>query len=111
MPQHPSEKFIANLSFQLVFEARPARSAVSRTRTRSLLHQLTRRAVIYYGTAFLESRSVPRFDLQINFGDMQGLMACVSNIEERELNLILLSPGDTADAAESMVDPALHNTP
>jgi len=42
---------------------------------------------------------------------MQGLMACVSNIEERELNLILHSPGDTADAAESMVDPALHNTP
>jgi len=35
---------------------------------------------------------------------MQGLMECVSHIEERELNLILRNPGDTADAAESMVD-------
>jgi hypothetical protein len=67
------------------------------------LHQLTGRAVVLYSTAFLESRSIPPADLQIGLADVQGFMEAVSNIEERKLDLILHSPGGSAEAAESIV--------
>ena len=67
------------------------------------LHELTGRAVILYSTAFLEGRSIPPIDLQIHLGDMQGLMEVASNIDEPELDLILHSPGGSAEAAEALV--------
>ncbi len=68
------------------------------------LHEHTGRAVILYATAFLENRPlVEPGDLQIGLGDIQGLMEAASNIEERELDLILHSPGGSAEAAESIV--------
>lgn len=67
------------------------------------LHELTGRAVILYSTAFLESRPIPPSDLQITLQDIQGLMEVVSNVEERELDLILHSPGGSAEAAEATV--------
>ncbi|MBI4289766.1 MAG: serine protease [Chloroflexi bacterium] len=67
------------------------------------VHDLTGRAVILYTTAFLESRPILPSDLQIGLVDMQGLMEVVSNITERDLDLILHSPGGSAEAAESMV--------
>lgn len=42
-------------------------------------------------------------DIQIGLGDIQGLMEAVSNVEERELDLVLHSPGGSAEAAESVV--------
>lgn len=68
------------------------------------LHGLTGRAVILYSTAFLESRPIAPLDLQIQLIDVQALMEVVSNIEERELDLILHSPGGSAEAAEAMVN-------
>lgn len=68
------------------------------------LHDLTGRAVILYATAFLESRSIPPADLQIGLEDMAGFMEACSNIEERSLDLILHSPGGSAEAAESIVE-------
>lgn len=68
------------------------------------LHELTGRAVILYSTAFMESRSIPPADLQIGLGDMAGFMEACSNIEERNLDLILHSPGGSAEAAESIVE-------
>lgn len=67
------------------------------------LHQLTGRAVILYSTAFLESRPIAPSDLQIGLVDIQGFMEAVSNVMERDLDLILHSPGGSAEAAESVV--------
>ncbi|MFQ5873332.1 MAG: serine protease [Dehalococcoidia bacterium] len=68
------------------------------------LSEKTGRAVILYATAWLESRSIPPPDLQIGLSDIQGLMEAVSNIEERELDLIIHSPGGSAEAAEAAVE-------
>ena len=67
------------------------------------LHDLTKRAVILYSTAFLESRPIPPTDLQIGLQDIPGFMEAVSNVEEKQLDLILHSPGGSAEAAESIV--------
>ena len=68
------------------------------------MHRLTERAVILYSTAWLESRSIPPAETQVSLADIQGLMEAVSNIEERELDLVLHSPGGSAEAAESLVE-------
>ena len=68
------------------------------------LHDLTGRAVILYSTAFLESRPIPPTDLQVGLADIQGLMETVANVTERNLDLILHSPGGSAEAAESIVE-------
>ena len=68
------------------------------------LHEYTGRAVILYATAFLEPRQVPPSELQISLVDIQGMMEVVSNIEEKALDLILHSPGGSAEAAESIVE-------
>lgn len=68
------------------------------------LHELTGRAVITYSTAFLEARPMHPDTLTIHLGDVAGFMEAVSNITERELDLILHSPGGSAEAAESIVD-------
>jgi hypothetical protein len=67
------------------------------------LHDLTGRAVILYSAAFLEASIASPQDTQITLLDMQGLMEVCSNIEERELDLLLHSPGGSAEAAEAMV--------
>lgn len=74
-----------------------------RRRYLKALHELTGRAVILYSTAFLESRWIPPLDLQIGLADIQGLMETVSSVTERHLDLIIHSPGGSAEAAESMV--------
>jgi hypothetical protein len=67
------------------------------------LHEITGRGVILYATAFLESRPVAPLDLQVNLQDISGLMEAVSNVQEKQLDLILHSPGGSAEAAESIV--------
>ena len=67
------------------------------------LHDYTKRAVIIYYTAFLEARPVPPQDLQIGLQDIPGFMEAVSNVEEKQLDLIIHSPGGSAEAAESIV--------
>ena len=68
------------------------------------MNRLTGRAVILYATAWFESRPISPADLQIGLPDVQGFMETVSNIPERELDLILHSPGGSAEAAESLVE-------
>lgn len=53
------------------------------------MNRLTGRAVILYATAWFESRPISPADLQIGLPDVQGFMETVSNIPERELDLIL----------------------
>ena len=69
------------------------------------LHALTGRPVIVYATAFLESKSqmVPPGDLQIGLIDLQGFMECLVGIQAKSLDLLILSPGGSAEAAESIV--------
>ena len=68
------------------------------------LHNATGRAVLLYATAWLESRPIPPAELQIELMDVQGLMEAVSNIRERDLDLVMHSPGGSAEAAESLVE-------
>jgi len=68
------------------------------------MHELTGRAVILYATAWFESRPMPPADLQVGPPDVQGFMEVVSNAKEGELDLIIHSPGGTAEAAESIME-------
>lgn len=66
------------------------------------LAEHTGRGVIYYGTCWLENKSVPHEDaLSLTLGDKQGFMEAVSNITGTELDLILTSPGGSPEAAEA----------
>ncbi len=67
------------------------------------LHDYTKRGVIVYYTAFLESRAVTPADLQVGLQDIPGFMEAASNVEEKSLDLIIHSPGGSAEAAESIV--------
>lgn len=68
------------------------------------LSALTGRATIVYATAWMEPKNVPADHLSITLADVQGFMEAVSNVDERRLDLILHSPGGTAEAAESIVE-------
>ena len=72
------------------------------------LHKLTGRAIILYATAWFESRPIPPGELQVALPDLQGLMEACSNIEGRDLDIILHSPGGSAEAAESLVEYLRH---
>ena len=68
------------------------------------LSEHTGRATIFYGTCWLENKPVPNGDaLSLNLGDKQGFMEAVSNVSERELDLILTSPGGSPEAAEAIM--------
>lgn len=83
---------------------RPSAHDVLRRTYLAKLSESTGRATIVYATSWLESRPVPNNSaLTINLGDIQGFMEAVSNIEETELDLILTSPGGSAEAADSIM--------
>jgi len=67
------------------------------------LSEHTERATIVYATAWLEDLDLPGSALSVTLGDVQGFMEACSNIQERNLDLILSSPGGSADAAESIM--------
>lgn len=64
----------------------------------------TGRATIVYATAWMEHKQLTGDQVTINLSDVQGFMEAVSNVDERELDLILHSPGGSAEAAESIVE-------
>lgn len=68
------------------------------------LHELTGRATIIYATAWLESKPFPPGLVQVHLVDVQGLMEALSNVREKELDLLLHSPGGSAEAAQSIVE-------
>ncbi len=69
-----------------------------------LLHQHTRRAVILYATKWTQPdpNIAPQLVSVID-EDVQALMEVINRVTERNLDLILHSPGGSADAAEGMV--------
>lgn len=68
------------------------------------LSDYTGRATVFYGTCWLENKPVPNGEaLSLTLGDQQGFMEAMSNITERELDLILTSPGGSPEAAEAIM--------
>lgn len=75
-----------------------------RRRYLKALHAYTGRAVIFYGTCWLENRPGLSGDsLSLKLGDKQGFMEAVSNIAENTLDLVITSPGGSPEAAESIM--------
>lgn len=68
-----------------------------------LLSKHTGRATIYYGTSWLTGPPVGGELGSVALHDVQGFMEAVSNIDERELDLVITSPGGDADAAEAIM--------
>jgi ClpP class serine protease len=68
------------------------------------LHAHTGRAVIVYATAWHETRPINPQTLAVDLGDVRGFMEACSNADEREVDLILHSPGGNPDAAESIIN-------
>lgn len=64
----------------------------------------TGRASIVYATSWMETPAGPPEGLSIKVGDVQAFMETCSNIEERELDLLITSPGGSPEAAESIVE-------
>lgn len=64
------------------------------------LHQMTGRPVILYSSDFLNSGGPVT---SITLGDMQGLMEVVKGLPDGPLDLILHSPGGSAEAADSIL--------
>lgn len=83
----------------------PVASPVDLLRRRYLeaLSNHTGRALIYYGVAWHENRPMNPQTLSVDLGDIRGFMEACSNITERQLDLILHSPGGSPDAAESIM--------
>ncbi len=64
------------------------------------LSQHTGRATIVYSTGFLDRESAA---MSIELGDLQGFMNAVANVPQRELDLVITSPGGSPEATESIV--------
>ena len=64
----------------------------------------TGRAAVLYASPWTVPDIEQSGDLHINRYDLQGFMEVLSNIEERELDLIIHSGGGDPDAAEAIVD-------
>lgn len=66
------------------------------------LNMLTGRAVISYMSGWLQGRS--GINVSVEGADVHGLMECCYQVKERELDLILHSPGGSPEAAEQMLE-------
>lgn len=86
---------------------RPEGVPVDRLRKKYLkrLHKNTGRATIVYETAWLGGRpELTAADISVGQVDVQGFMEAVSNVKTKDLDLILHSPGGSAEAAESVME-------
>ena len=68
------------------------------------LKSLTGRAVIVYASGWLTKSGFGDQTLAVEGDDVHALMECCHGVAERELDLIVHSPGGSAEAAEQMVD-------
>ena len=71
-----------------------------------IMHALEGRAVIVYATRWAlpnTGQPIPPSMLTIAINDMQGFMEALDNVTETQLDLLLHSPGGSAEAAEAIV--------
>jgi hypothetical protein len=73
-----------------------------RRRYLAALGDLTQRPTIVYSTGFLD-RDFPSNMVSIELGDLQGFMNALSGLQGNQLDLVLTSPGGSAEATESIV--------
>ncbi len=69
-----------------------------------LLHRHTRRNVLLYATAFTQSKFSPPGTLQVSEEDIQGLMEVVHGLPADPTDIIIHSPGGSAEVAEGIVE-------
>jgi hypothetical protein len=74
-----------------------------RTAYTHALHERTGRAVIVYASGWL-SKAGAGPALSVEADDVHALMECCHDVPERELDLILHSPGGSPEAAEQFVN-------
>jgi hypothetical protein len=67
------------------------------------LHTLTKRAAISYQSSWLTS-GINDAALTVEGNDVHGMMEMVHGVEEKQLDLILHSPGGDPQAAEQMIE-------
>jgi len=72
-----------------------------RRRYLAALAQKTGRATIVYSAAFLD-KDAPS-NVAITLGDIQGFMNAAAGLHDRRLDLLITSPGGSAEATESIV--------
>jgi hypothetical protein len=63
----------------------------------------TGRATILYAAGFLDQPDIPGAVTQVELGDKQGFMNAVAGLPQQELDLILTSPGGSAEATEAIL--------
>ena len=68
------------------------------------LSEITGRAVIVYGSAWLQRAGQADPNHLVQPADVHALMECCHQVPERELDLILHSPGGSGTAAEQMIN-------
>ncbi len=96
-------EILQEISTTLTPQGAPDFDGVRRKHLRRV-HDYTGRAAMIYASSFLESRPAPVSDLQLNSLDLQGLIEATSTVGERQLDLIIHSPGGSAEAAEAAVN-------
>lgn len=69
-----------------------------------MLHQRSGRAVIVYASGWLKKTGISDTALTVEADDVHALMECCHAVDERELDLILHSPGGSPEAAEQMLN-------
>lgn len=67
------------------------------------LSKLSGRAVISYSSGWLQKRN-NRITYSVEGSDVHGFMECCYGVKERELDLVLHSPGGSAQAAEQILE-------
>lgn len=68
------------------------------------LHELSGRAVIVYASGWLKSGGQDDVSYSVEGSDVHALMEVCHRIPERELDLVIHSPGGSPQAAEQMVN-------
>jgi hypothetical protein len=81
----------------------PAAFDIVRRKYLAELQQYTKRNTIIYTSAWTQKPKVQPEDLSITDEDMQGLMEVVHGLSSDPLDLILHSPGGSAEATEALV--------
>lgn len=68
-----------------------------------MLYQQTKRNTILYATSWTQPKDVPSQSISIVDEDIQGFMEVISGVSGKALDIIIHSPGGSAEATESLV--------
>jgi hypothetical protein len=109
--RHPREEMNVGIWTEILNEVNRTKditegpSALDQVRRKYLkqLADLTGRPIVTYATAFLDAGTKGRGDVSIHPGDKEGFLEVTRDLPEGPLDVILHSPGGTAEGAETIV--------